>query len=47
MVTVALEMANLRVSGVQNDDEVFVPALTFVGYRECLYYMSNGVPHFV
>ena len=43
--TVALEMA-LRVSGIQNNDEVFVPALTFVGTANAILH-ANGVPHFV
>ena len=43
--TVALEMA-LRVSGIERDDEVFVPALTFVGTANAILH-ANGIPHFV
>ena len=43
--TAALEIA-LRLSGVQRDDEVLVPALSFVATANAVVH-AGGVPHFV
>lgn len=43
--TAALQIA-LKLAGVQADDEVLVPALTFVGTVNAISY-SNAIPHFV
>ena len=43
--TVALEIA-LRLTGVKYGDEVFVPALTFVGTANAILH-ANATPHFI
>jgi len=43
--TAALHIS-LKISGVKNNDEVLVPALTFVGTANAIVY-CGGIPHFV